>query len=205
LQEDDDNCHETVVSLMGKSRGTIWMAFGPLVILSKLAEALNDPVAWDLAKKLELETAFNTRLFKWVNAIITFFFTIGVVTSAQVGWFVILCLSLVPSWLVSCYHEAVKMANAVENTQGEEDSKDQEEEEDKGNSKPKEKKDLVPGHTFTFDELKASMVRLFKSLGDDGDGFQVDDLIKNIKTGKETVNALNDLFKEEFEKELDCM
>jgi hypothetical protein len=214
FQEDDDNCHETVVSLMGKSRGTIWMAFGPLVILAKLAEALNDPVAWDLAEKLELETEFRTRLFKWVNAILTFLFTIGVATSAQVGWFVVLFISLIPTWLVSCYQEAVKMAAAADKVKQVCDTQEEEDEEEGGSKKKKKaaekavpvvKKDLVPGHNFTFAELEASIGRLLKSLGEDGDGFSVKNLIQNVRSGKETVQALNTVFKEEFDQEFDCM
>ena len=192
------------------------MAFGPLVILAKLAEALNDPVAWDLAKKLELETEFRTRLFKWMNAILTFLFTIAVATSAQVGWFVVLFISLIPTWLVSCYQEAVKMADAAEKVKKDSqvgDTQDGDDEEGGSKKKKKEaekavpavKKDLVPGHNFTFAELEASIGRLLKSLGEDGDGFSVKDLVQNVRSGKETVQALNMVFKEEFDQEFDCM
>merc|ERR1711871_1733538 len=77
--EDDDNLRETVVSVVGRSRGIIWTAIPGGLVISKLCEALNDATPFDVAPKLEMATPRVTRFIKWVFAIATFVFNLLII------------------------------------------------------------------------------------------------------------------------------
>merc|ERR1719261_160247 len=66
-----------------------------------------------MAPKLEMNTAFPVRLFKWTNAIVTFFLTLITVFTGDAGAAVILFLSVLPSWALGTFYELGKMFDSV--------------------------------------------------------------------------------------------